>query len=262
MIVVSCALIKQRLHNVFDICRTLNTGTLVPDKILFSISKEPWLIDEGIQPHEIPKVPYDNVEFVYVENVGGIRKFLTPLKMFWNEPDTKILLMEDDEIGDKDVVKTVVDYSNSHPDVAVGIAGNRMTIDYSIINKTPVTIYLGWAKTKIRTSQPHWKQFPVTEPVRVHHLMCNDFSLIKPKFFTEDALDIEKYKKFYINITSEFFINYQLANNKIERWVIPIKKMPIRRETMKKGKCLNLIDGVTEKREKQLKEWGKNIVDF
>jgi len=56
MIVVTIGLIKARIQNAELIVKDLMSGSLKPDKIIFCVSKEPYLLDKGIKPNELPRI--------------------------------------------------------------------------------------------------------------------------------------------------------------------------------------------------------------
>jgi len=221
MIITSTALIRSRVNNAKRIINDLMRGSVKPDKILFFISEEPHNIDEGIKPHEIPKINNPRVEFIYTENIGSLRKIIPVLKMYWGREGVRIILYDDDFGIPIDSVKNLTDFSQhmSHRFHACGIAGNiyNKGSDRSKLNaqekRIGRSIELGWILRK---------------PKQVDYLSSGLGLLIKPKFFHEDILHWEKYKEeFGVNMSDEHFVNYMLSKKGTHKFVIPISSCPM-----------------------------------
>jgi len=207
-IVVSIALIHKRLPNVTKIVNGFLNGDVVPDKIYFFISEEPFFLDEGIKPEEIPKIKDNRVEFVYVPNIGPIRKWMPILKMYWDEQDTKIITFDDDREPHVDTVSTLVAQSDRYPECAIGFAGPNLSI------KNPFSI--GARKTNLG-----WGR--MNKPVNVSFLSSGVGCLVKPRFFKEDVFEWEQYEeRLGLRKTDEVYIAYHLAKNGHQRKVVPV----------------------------------------
>lgn len=221
MIITSTALMKSRLNNAKRIINDLMRGSVKPDKILFFISEKPHNIDEGIKPHEIPKINNPRVEFIYTENIGSLRKLIPVLKMYWAREGVRIILYDDDFGIPPDSLKNLIDFSQNmnHRFHACGIAGNIYNTgrDRSKLNaqekRIGRSIELGWILRK---------------PKRVDYLSSGLGLLIKPKFFSKDILNWRSYiEEFGVNMSDEHFINYQLSKTGTPKFVIPISRCPM-----------------------------------
>ena len=174
------------------------SGSLKPDKIYFFISKEPHNIDEGIKPHEIPKINNPRVEFIYTENIGSLRKIVPILKMYWGQEGIRIILYDDDWGIPRDSVRNLRDYSQNinHRQHACGIAGNIYTNGNGktrLEKKIGRSVEFGWVHKR---------------PKQVDLLSSGLGLLVKPKFFHEDILHWEDYvEEFGVNISDEHFVN-------------------------------------------------------
>ncbi|MFX1258130.1 MAG: hypothetical protein ACFFAN_09740 [Promethearchaeota archaeon] len=184
-------------------------GSLIPDKIVFYISKEPYLLDEGIK--SLPKLKNDRVEFKYVENFGPFRRVQPIVQEYWDKPDTIIILIDDDKKIPKNAIKELVNYSNKNPNEAIGYRGyimnyepNEMITDY--LNRK---LYFAWR---------------IKKPVKVDVINGGWCQLVKPKFFHEDFLNWKNFLEFGVDRSDETFIAYLMAKNKTVRKVIPLKK--------------------------------------
>lgn len=210
MIVTSTALIKSRIGNAQTIVDGLMKGSLIPNKIFFFISEEPYMIDEGIKPDEIPVINNPRVEFIYTKNIGSIRKIIPIVKMYWSRKNTRIIICDDDRAIKPDIIKKLVDYSQDikHRFHACATAGNIFTIG---VRRRE--IILGWTLQK---------------PKQVDLLNSGMMMLIKPKFYEkDDILHWEQYiKELGVNQSEENFLSYLLAKKGIPRFVVPISECP------------------------------------
>jgi len=213
MIVTSTALIKSRIPNAKTIVDGFMKGSLIPDKIYFFISEEPYMIDEGIKPDEIPIIDNPRVEFIYTKNIGSIRKIIPILKMYWTRRNTQIIITDDDRRIKPDIVKSLIDYQQdiNHRFHACATAGNIF-----ITNIRKREIILGWDRNR------------VSKPVQVDLLNSGMQMLIKPKFYVkDDILHWEKYiEELGVNQSEENFLSYLLAKKGIPRFVVPIMLCP------------------------------------
>jgi len=207
MIVISIGLIKARIDNAKKIVKDLKKSIIKPDRIIFYISKEPWLLDEGIETP--PKINYPKVEFKYVKNIGPLRRVAPIVEEYIDKPNTKIILLDDDRKVPKKAIKILVDYSNEHPDYSVGYRGYMINKDY--------TREVNYKKRKIIQA---WE---INKPVKVDVINGGWFNLVKPKFFHEGFIKWQDYLDFGVDRSDESFIAYSLAKKGTSRYVIPFK---------------------------------------
>ncbi len=217
MIIVSVGLIKARLSNAPKIARDLMSGSMKPNKVIFCISSEPYMLDDGIKRNEVKR--WHGASFKIVKNTGPIRRIAPVVKEFWNRPETKIITIDDDRRPSPDMVANLVNYSNKHPNKALSIAGNKLTgydnkphwknkgVIYDTRHHKDVGIVLGWK---------------IKQPITVDILNPGVGMLVKPKFFTPSFFNWEKTynKSIGIDRTDQTFISYSLQQNKIQRVVI------------------------------------------
>ena len=206
MIVVSIALCKHRLQNVKTIVNDFMSGKVKPDKIHFFISKEPFLLDEGIEPNEIPKINNPKVEFNYTENIGLIRKFIPVVKMYWDKPDTKIIIFDDDRKPQKDTVEVLNKWIEKHPNKAFTLGG------YTYDPFKPVNA---------------WQ---IKNNIKVHISATGVGLIVKPSFFQRDDIwNWEQYNTDIIDvrISSEVFNTYAFKKNGIPLFCVPCNSCPI-----------------------------------
>lgn len=254
MIIVTIGLIRARIPNAELIVRDFMSGSLKPYKIIFCVSKEPYLLDKGIKPNELPKINNSIVEFKYVENFGPLRRISPIVEEYYDRPETKIIIFDDDRKPSVDTLQKLVAFSNKYPNVAVASVGNvwggneqelaKNGVIYKHRHKHINGIVLGWA---------------IKKPIEVHIANPGVGLLVKPKFFSKDFF---KWKEYYddeyygISMTDQTFINYSMAKNGIRRFVVPLNYVP---EYNSYGVGLVHIDKYLNYKIKQLKLW-KDVI--
>jgi hypothetical protein len=84
---VSIAVISGRIKNVSKIIWSILNGIVIPTHIFLFISRDPFMMDEGITEAEIPlELQYlaastDIFSIVYTDNIGPHRKLLPILQV-------------------------------------------------------------------------------------------------------------------------------------------------------------------------------------
>lgn len=106
-IVGSLTTISSRINTIHLVVKSLYKQKLPLDKLFLFISKEPYLLDKGIQ--ELPEnlQYYIDCEFLvveYVPNHGPYRKFIPIMQKYRNNKKTLICYFDDDMIYPKMLV--------------------------------------------------------------------------------------------------------------------------------------------------------------
>lgn len=200
-VVVSLALVKAREPNIKNVIKNLLNQSIKPDKIHIWISYEPFYLDEGFEKE--PDINCPRTTFDWTENIGGARKFIPVLKKYWDKPNQKIILTDDDHIWHKHMIRDVVKYADKG---VIATAGNFYR------DKNP----LNWRKQWFHGDT-------INKPVRCDIISTGYGCLIKPKYFTEEIFNWKAYKKFGVPYDDEFWFNAMLAKNGVHRWVVPTK---------------------------------------
>lgn len=97
---VSMTTISSRINNIVPSFRTLLSGVIAPNRVYLFISREPYLLDEGIKeiPTSITKFASTNpISVVFTNNTGPHRKLLPLLSQKYDEDC--ILITFDDDLG-------------------------------------------------------------------------------------------------------------------------------------------------------------------
>ena len=246
MIVTSTALMKSRIPNAQTMVDGFMKGSLIPDRIYFFISEEPFHMDQGIKPDEIPIINNPRVEFVYTKNIGSIRKIIPILKMYWTRKNTQIIVCDDDRAIRSDAIKKLIDYQQNieHRFHACAIAGNKFLVGRSR------EVILGWDHARVK------------KPTQVDLLNSGMMMLVKPKFFVkDDILNWEQYiEELGVVWSEENFLSYLLAKKGIPRFVIPVDscntQLPVKEELYHSKEVQKYkIKQSTDKYLAKMKEW-------
>jgi len=203
-VVVSFALVKAREPNLPRVIKNLVNQSKKPDLIHVYISKEPFYLDKGFDKK--PNLICPRMRIHLVENNGALRKFIPVLKKYWDKPNQKIILTDDDHIWHKDTIKNLLKWSDKL-DGVISTAGNFYK------DKNPDN----WRKQWFHGDT-------IKKPTRCDVISTGYCCLIRPKYFTEEIFEWEKYKDLGVPYDDEFWFNYMLAKNNIKRWVIPVPK--------------------------------------
>lgn len=206
--IVSIALCKKRLPKIKEVISHILQGSLVPNKIYIFVSEEPYFLDDGIKPEEIPPIKDPRVEFIFVKNIGRIRKIIPIMKMYFSQKNTKIILLDDDILVSKNLIQKLHDYSFKCKNSAVCVAGFTLLENPNDPMESVDNATLSWG---------------INEPKRVDIITSGRGTLIKPEFFeNKNIFNFRNVsKKYDPTITDEVFISKCLAENGITRMVIP-----------------------------------------
>ena len=104
MLVVSLTSIASRVHCLTEVLETLTAQSMAPDQIVVWLSEEPFLLDRGIRPDEVPselgrlertsRIPID---IRFTENIGPLRKIIPTLDLYKAEQSSLIVVTADDD---------------------------------------------------------------------------------------------------------------------------------------------------------------------
>lgn len=118
-IYISLTTIAQRLDLTYVTIRSLIRGNLLPDAIYLFLSREPFLLDEGVDADgkhrrsldriERLKAEFQNLHVVFVSNTGPRRKLLPLLREKWQE-DCLIVTVDDDTIYHRNMLASLINY--------------------------------------------------------------------------------------------------------------------------------------------------------
>lgn len=148
MIIVSLTSTSNRLDILRFTLLSLLEQNLKADKIVLNLSKEAYLLDDGIieLPQSIQDFEHQGIEINWVENTGPYRKLL-PVLSNANDDDL-IITCDDDVIYGKDWLKNLIESALANPNKIV--CGRARKPVYNIFNK--LQSYLRWPLVAENTS--------------------------------------------------------------------------------------------------------------
>lgn len=119
MITVSLTTTKSRLQVVRYTLLSLLEQSLQPDRIVLSISSQPYLLDEGIIeiPSFLRNMAVDRLEIHWVKNTGPYRKLLPELAKA-NSNDY-VITCDDDVIYGEKWLSRLTEAAEKHPDCII-----------------------------------------------------------------------------------------------------------------------------------------------
>ncbi len=122
-LIISLTTIKSRLDLAYIVIYSLLKQELKPDKIYLWISKERYLLDDGIEeePNWYRDVDNNIVTIRWTNNIGPYRK-LNPLYLEIDDDDI-VITVDDDMYFGRQWLKKVIKYSAEYPDdIIAGLA--------------------------------------------------------------------------------------------------------------------------------------------
>lgn len=200
-VVISLTTIPDRIHRIQPTLNSLVDQTRRPDAIYLNLPDRSRR--EGVD-YVLPAflARYPSVEAIRCgEDMGPATKLLPTLARE-SEPNTRIIVTDDDQIYPRNMVETLVDWSDRLPDAVVCARGFAVPAGYQIYKrKTLLGEHL---------SRP--------EPIEI--LQGSGSYLVRSHFFTKEVFD-------YTSAPEEAFFqddiwfSAHLASRTIERLVVP-----------------------------------------
>ena len=143
-IIVSLTTISLRINHIEPVIKSLTEQTLKADEIRLYISKEPYLLDQGINDNSIIEklktIP--TVKVIYTENIGSYRKLLSALQEHWND-NVILITVDDDVIYPSYVIENLYErYCENN--CVVAYRGHKIRVD---ANKK-ISPYINWMSAR------------------------------------------------------------------------------------------------------------------
>lgn len=196
-VVISLTTTPIRINNIWPTINSLMLQSVKPKKIYLWIPKSYVRFPEQTineLPDFIRNNPLIQTEFI-TKDFGPATKLLPYLETN-TQKDQKIIVVDDDRIYPKHLIKTLLHYSNLEPNAAIGIGGVAV---------------LG----KLHTQYNRTKKIAA-----IDILLGSQGYLIKPKFFTDEIFN------YPTNLPEAFYeddvwIGGHLIKNGIRRLIVP-----------------------------------------
>ncbi|MFX1392334.1 MAG: hypothetical protein ACFFAH_02060 [Promethearchaeota archaeon] len=229
MLVASICLSNHRLNVFEEVIKSLLNQTTTLDKIEIFISRENFFLDSGINENDLPDLP---VEYNIVENTGIQRRIIPCLQKYWDKPETKIIIMDDDRKYHKTNIESYYNYSEIYPDKALGFWSwsYKDGLDYwSCLDKEKKFWMFKDENSRLFHDDNALFLTDVDYCTYVDMIIPSTGMLVKPNFFLkEDVFNWERHQSKSIDLrySNEVYINYCIAKNHIDRITIPFRDLP------------------------------------
>lgn len=217
MTILSIALSSSRLHLIEGVVNGILKGSQLPDGIIINVSEEGFFLDKGINKKDLPIFDSDKfgyrfhldcwVEYNYTKNIGPMRAYIPVIEMYQNEPDTTIIVIDDDIGVSKNMIADLLYYCEKF-DCAVGIAGYNIGRGKYFFKEI---VY----------------SYDIEEPQKVHIHFTGCGTTFKIRHLHKSILDWRKYEDIEIRYDNEPYLAYIFAKQGTDRYVIPSKGLTI-----------------------------------
>lgn len=133
---ISLTTIHSRLYGLCDTIESIVQGTVLPDHIYIILSKDPFLLDEGVTEETVMtqlsnvlvlKRSFPFISVIFTQNIGPHRKLLPLLRQKWDE-DCVIITIDDHEIYSRTAIAGLIQYYvSSAKDAVIALRSRRMS---------------------------------------------------------------------------------------------------------------------------------------
>ncbi len=205
-VVVTLTTIPDRIGKIKVTLSSLLDQTYSPDVIYLAIPKisritnEPYVIPDWLKYHPIINILYCDKDY------GPASKLIPALLAERDNPDTKIIVVDDDRVYAKTLIESFCYWSDILSECAVCAGGIMFPT-----SEMPSCTY-----DKYKASEPSLASYLVAVDV----LLGTDGFLVKPKFFDHSLTCYDSAPKSAF-FEDDFWISGNLAKRKIKRYFIP-----------------------------------------
>lgn len=200
-VVVSLTTIPDRIQHIGPTLCSLLDQTRRPDAIVLNLPSHARRED---RTYEIPPFleSLDVVERIDCGEDRGPATKLLPTLERETDPDTRIIVLDDDQVYPHNMVETLVSWSDRLPDAAVCSRGFRIPAGFDIENRD--TLY---------GTHLH-------EPARIEIMQGSAGFLVRPRFFDESVFDYSDAppEAFFVD---DVWLAGHLARAGVDRYVVP-----------------------------------------
>jgi len=211
-VVISLTTLPSRIDGVKSTINSLTNQSVLPEKIILNLPKISKREKVGYQVPSFlknhPLVFINEVE----EDLGPATKLLPTLKLYEDEPDKLIVVLDDDQIYPKKIVGNYQQQSISFSNSALTLCG--WTVPKNFKHKDRVQIY----GALVRLFR---KDNSIKEALQVDCLQGASSYAVKPKLFDASVFDYSTAPKeaFFVD---DIWFSGQLAKKNIAVHIVPI----------------------------------------
>lgn len=180
-IIVSTTTTNNRLKFLFYMLESLKKQSVQPDIIYVNISKEKYLIDEGIKIVPDWLKQNENVTVNFVDNIGSYRKLIPLFEKNLVTEDDLIITVDDDVLYGEHWLENLIAKSNEHPDSIICARGREIRKNFFNRDQN----YMNWRYFKEETLA--YNIIPTGNGGILYKLKLLDLSFLLNKTYLELA---------------------------------------------------------------------------
>lgn len=150
-IIVSLTSIQSKLDDASLTIQSLLAQNVKADKVVLWLSKEPHLLDDGVQevPESIKSLEKDGLEVKWTKNTGSYRKLIPTAKLM-NRENCLIVTADDDVIYPEHWLKGLVEEYNKNEGCVICYRGRIMSKSTALnkwLTNKKLKPYMKWLGT-------------------------------------------------------------------------------------------------------------------
>ncbi|MDD3003993.1 glycosyltransferase family A protein [Flavobacterium sp.] len=195
-IIVSLTSFPARIEIVYLTLKSIFIQSYKPRLIVLYLANSQFTNKENDLPHQLLKLKEKGLIIKFCEDLGPHKKYYHAFKDF---KDSKVVLVDDDVIYPKDMIKTLVDHSKANQNCI--IANRIREIKY---NNNKLVAYRSWKINKLQVQNPSKFLFATG----VGGVLYN------PNFFSSELYNVDVIKEICINADDIWLKANSIVNNK------------------------------------------------
>jgi hypothetical protein len=202
-IVISLTTLAERINRITPTLYSLLDQSVLPKKIMVWIPKYSIREQKEVSIDDLPDIPM--VEYRMVDrDLGPITKLIPSLIEYDQNPNQRIICLDDDIIYSRHLIESYEAESQKNPEVALAIIGYDVPANFNDKNRFKTKVYA----TNIQ------KQREVDVVTGYGSFM------IKPSFFAQQFLTEERPKEAYF--TDDLCVSGHLAEQGVKKYIFPV----------------------------------------
>jgi hypothetical protein len=202
-IVISLTTLAERINRITPTLYSLLDQSVLPKKIMVWIPKYSIREQKEVSIDDLPDIPM--VEYRMVDrDLGPITKLIPSLIEYDQNPNQRIICLDDDIIYSRHLIESYEAESQKNPEAALAIIGYDVPANFNDKNRFKTKVYA----TNIQ------KQREVDVVTGYGSFM------IKPSFFAQQFLTEERPKEAYF--TDDLCVSGHLAEQGVKKYIFPV----------------------------------------
>jgi len=202
-IVISLTTLSERVDCIEPTLYSLLDQSVLPKKIIVWVPKYSVREQKNISVEDLPSIPL--VEFRVVEHdLGPITKLIPSLIEYGQNPNQRIICLDDDIIYSRNLIESYEAESRKKPEAALAIIGYDVPANFIDKNRFDTKVY----GTDIQNF------------VEVDVVTGYGSFMIKPSFFAQHFLTEQRPKEAYF--TDDLCVSGHLAQQGIKKYIFPV----------------------------------------